>query len=333
MGAGGKEPRPSLTLRACHPIPDACSVLAGFAMLLLTVCTFIVAQAPAFFHVQYAKFAVRYLVFDIESVADAAVGGQASLCRRGAIDPAEAVRRYRDELMEKYESDFIPYSFQMPISVVVGKVTADFRLEDVVVLDEPQFRPHVITENFWRGWEKYRRPTLVSFNGRGFDLPLLELAAFRYGMSVPGWFQAAGKSFDQPRNRYNTAAHIDLCELLTNFGSTRFTGGLNLAANLLGKPGKMDDPRRHGPGHVRRRPAGRDQRLLPLRRAGHVLRLPPHARAAGPTDPGGRAAIDRRDQEVARKQGRQLAGLPAVSRPLGRLAEPVDGGRALSYEP
>ena len=60
--------------------------------------------------------------------------------------PAEAVRRYRDELMEKYESDFIPYSFQMPISVAVGKVTADFRLEDVVVLDEPQFRPHVITE-------------------------------------------------------------------------------------------------------------------------------------------------------------------------------------------
>jgi predicted PolB exonuclease-like 3'-5' exonuclease len=28
--------------------------------------------------------------------------------------------------------------------------------------------------------------------------------------------------------------------LFTNFGSTRFTGGLNLAANLLGKPGKMD---------------------------------------------------------------------------------------------
>ena len=154
--------------------------------------------------------------------------------------PAAAVRRYRDELMEKYDSDFIPYSFQVPISVVVGKVTADFHLEDVVVLDDPQFRPHIITENFWRGWEKYHRPTLVSFNGRGFDLPLLELSAFRYGISVPGWFQATGKSFDQPRSRYNITAHIDLCELLTNFGSTRFTGGLNLAANILGKPGKMD---------------------------------------------------------------------------------------------
>ena len=182
---------------------------------------------------------IRYLVFDVESVADAPLvaklryGGE-------SIEPAAAVRRYRDELMEKYESDFIPYSFQIPISVVVGKVTGDFRLDDVVVLDEPQFRPHVMTENFWRGWEKYRRPTLVSFNGRGFDVPLLELAAFRFGISVPGWFQGAGKAFDQPRNRFNSTAHLDLCELLTNFGATRFNGGLNLAANILGKPGKMD---------------------------------------------------------------------------------------------
>jgi predicted PolB exonuclease-like 3'-5' exonuclease len=98
----------------------------------------------------------------------------------------------------------------------------------------------VITEKFWRGWEAYRRPTLVSFNGRSFDLPLMELAAFRYGVSVPGWFAVGGKAFEQPRGRYNTQSHLDLCELLTNFGSSRFNGGLNLAANLLGKPGKMD---------------------------------------------------------------------------------------------
>ena len=240
-----------------------------------------------------------------------------------AFDPAEAVRRYRDELMEKYESDFIPYSFQVPISVAVGKVTADFRLEDVVVLDEPQFRPHVITENFWRGWEKYRRPTLVSFNGRGFDLPLLELAAFRYGVSVPGWFQAAGKSFDQPRSRYNTAAHIDLCELLTNFGSTRFTGGLNLAANLLGKPGKMDV---------------QGDMVQDMYDAGRLAEINDYCRCdvldtyfvflrtrvlLGQLDAGGRAAVDRPDQALAGEQGRRFAGLPAVSRPLGRLAEPV----------
>ncbi|MBN1395561.1 MAG: 3'-5' exonuclease [Pirellulales bacterium] len=182
---------------------------------------------------------IKYLVFDVESVADAPL--VAKLRYPGeSLEPADALRKYRDELMEKHQSDFVPYTFQLPISVAVGKVAGDFSLEDVVVLDEPEFRPHVITENFWRGWEKYRRPTLVSFNGRGFDLPLLELAAFRYGLSAPGWFQETSRSFDQPRYRYNTAAHVDLCDLLTNFGATRFTGGLNLAANLLGKPGKMD---------------------------------------------------------------------------------------------
>jgi len=186
-----------------------------------------------------ASPAVRYLVFDIESVADPEL--VARLRYPGeSLEPSDAVRRYRNELMEKYESDFIPYTFQIPISVAAGKVGADFRLIDLVVLDEPEFRPHVITEYFWRGWEKYRRPTLVSFNGRSFDLPLLELAAFRYGLSMPAWFHVAGKSYEQPRTRYNVQSHVDLCELLTNFGATRFTGGLNLAANLLGKPGKMD---------------------------------------------------------------------------------------------
>jgi hypothetical protein len=182
---------------------------------------------------------VRYLVFDLETVAD---GELVSKCRYAGLGLSgeDAISRYRAELLEKYESDFIPYTFQVPVSAAVAKVAPDFRLLDLVVLDEPQFRPHVIADQFWRGWEKHRRPTLVSFNGRTFDIPVLELAAFRFGQSIPAWFDLNARSFEQPRNRYNTGAHLDLQELLTNFGSTRFTGGLNLAATLLGKPGKMD---------------------------------------------------------------------------------------------
>ena len=149
--------------------------------------------------------AVAYLVFDIESVADGALVSRLRYPGE-SLDPPAAIQRYRDELMAKYESDFIPYTFQYPISVAVAKVAGDYRLLDVVVLDEPEFRPHVIVENFWRGWEDYHRPTLVSFNGRGFDLPLLELAAFRYGVSLPGWFlaraqvvRAAAKSLQRRR--------------------------------------------------------------------------------------------------------------------------------------
>jgi 3'-5' exonuclease len=182
---------------------------------------------------------VRYLVFDVESVADGQLVSKLRYPGQN-LEPGEAVSRYRAELLAKYESDFIPYTFQVPVSIVVAKVAADYALLDVVALDDPQFRSHIITEKFWRGWDAYRRPTLVSFNGRSFDLPLLELAAFRYGLSLPTWFQTSGKAYEQPRNRYNTDAHFDLHDLLTNFGAARFNGGLNLVANLLGKPGKME---------------------------------------------------------------------------------------------
>ena len=185
-----------------------------------------------------AKPTIRFLVFDVESVADGNLVAAIRYPEEG-MGPEDAIARYRDELMEQYQRDFIPYTFQIPISVAVAKVTSDFQLTELVVLDSPQFRPHVIAKDFWRGWEAYRQPTLVSFNGRTFDVPLLELAGFRYGIRVPGWFAEGAKSYESPRNRYHTAAHLDLQDLLTNFGASRFHGGLNLAANLLGKPGKM----------------------------------------------------------------------------------------------
>ncbi len=183
--------------------------------------------------------AIKFLVFDSESVSD---GGLISRVRYPGegLSASEAVARYRAELLAKTGSDFVPYTYQIPVSMVVAKVASDYSLADIVALDEPEFRSHVITDLFWRGWEAYQRPTLVSFNGRSFDLPLLELAAFRYGLTTPAWFNIADKSWEQNRSRYNTGAHLDLHDLLTNFGATRFSGGLNLAANLLGKPGKMD---------------------------------------------------------------------------------------------
>jgi len=182
---------------------------------------------------------VKYLVFDVESVADARLVAKLRYPESG-LEPAEAVRRYRAELMAANGTDFIPYTYQLPIAIVVAKVSKDFRLLDLVSLDEPQFRPHVLTERFWRGWDVYKEPTLVSFNGRTFDVPLLELAAFRFGISLASWFKVNAKTYDQPRNRYNIEAHLDLNDVLTNFGASRFSGGLNLAANLLGKPGKID---------------------------------------------------------------------------------------------
>jgi 3'-5' exonuclease len=178
----------------------------------------------------------RFLIFDIESIADGDLVSQVKY-PKDHHTPQEAITLFRAERYAEKKSDFVPYTFQLPISIVVAKVDAEFNLLDLKSLDEPEFRPHVMTKHFWTGWERYGQPTLVTFNGRQFDIPLLELAAFRFGISIPKWFRGEKSS---NRNRYNQGSHLDLQELLTNFGATYFAGGLNLAANSLGKPGKMD---------------------------------------------------------------------------------------------
>jgi predicted PolB exonuclease-like 3'-5' exonuclease len=182
---------------------------------------------------------VAYFVVDVETAVDGHLVSAIRYPSEG-LAPEEAVARYGRELLEQTGREFIPHTYHIPICIVVGKVAADFRLLDLPVIDSPRLRSHVMTQQFWQGWQGYTCPTLVTFNGRSFDLPVLELAAFRYGIAIPRWFKSTGSAGDSPRTRYNQRFHVDLMELLTNFGASRFAGGLDLAATLLGKPGKID---------------------------------------------------------------------------------------------
>lgn len=127
-------------------------------------------------------------------------------------------------------------TFQIPIAVAVARVSAEFQLLAITCLDAPEFRTREIVRKFWQGVAHYEPARLVTFNGRGFDLPLLELAAFRYGLSVPSHFQAGRGG---PRDRYGEM-HLDLLDFLANRGAIRLEGGLNLLGQLLGKPTKFE---------------------------------------------------------------------------------------------
>ena len=99
----------------------------------------------------------------------------------------DQIEKFRQELMISSGKDFIPYTYHVPVAVVIAKIRTDFSLIDIVSLDQPEHRPHVMTRHFWTGWEGYHRPTWVTFNGRGCDIPLMEQSAFRFGVSVPSW--------------------------------------------------------------------------------------------------------------------------------------------------
>lgn len=172
-----------------------------------------------------------YLVMDTESVPDGRLLGLIKYPGE-PLSPADAVRRAQEEARERSRdgSDFLPVSFQYPVAVCVIRVGADFRLQKITCLDAPHYRPAEIVRQFWEGVGRHQA-RLVTFNGRGFDLPLMELAAFRYGCGARSHFHLG-------RNRFH--GHIDLLDWLTNYGAFRLSGGLNLLSKLLGKPGKMD---------------------------------------------------------------------------------------------
>ena len=171
-----------------------------------------------------------FLVVDTESVPDGRLLSAVKYPGERLGDD-EAIDRARREARDASRdgSDFLPVSFQIPVAVCVLRAAADFSLQAFTCLDAPHFRPREIVKKFWLGLSCYKAK-LVTFNGRGFDLPLLELAAFRYGIPARDYCQNA-------RNRFN--GPIDLMDWLTNFGAYRLTGGLDLLAKLVGKPGKM----------------------------------------------------------------------------------------------
>ena len=180
---------------------------------------------------------VAYLVFDVETAGNGELIARVQFPGE-ALDEAEAVDRYRQQLRDRNGSDLIPPTFVVPVAVCVAKVAADYRLIDVAAVDEPNYRPHKLVDGFWRGWKHYGQPVLVTYNGRGYDIPVLEMAAFRDGLSLPEWFNLEARSWEQSRHRYNIDAHIDLMDLLANYGASRVDGGLNLLSHMLGKPGK-----------------------------------------------------------------------------------------------
>ncbi len=173
-----------------------------------------------------------FLILDTESVPDGGLLNRVKYSGEN-LSSEEAVRRAQEEAREKSRdgSDFLPVTFQYPVAVCVLRVASDFTIQALTALDTPHYRPVEIVRKFWQGVALYKAK-LVTFNGRGFDLPLLELAAFRSGCSAREYFYSS-------RNRYN-GNHIDLFDWLSNYGACRLAGGLDLLAKLLGKPGKME---------------------------------------------------------------------------------------------
>jgi predicted PolB exonuclease-like 3'-5' exonuclease len=170
----------------------------------------------------------RFLALDLETVPDealvSAVGGEPSRPYAEQVGRLLAQRR----ATSGGRSDFLPLPYHRPVAACfleAEEAEGGLRVTDVVAwtdgegADEAAFLRQT--------WARVARRTLVSFHGRGFDLPVLELRSLKLGVPAGRWF-GEGREPGSPEH---------LLDLLTN-GRAAPGAPLDLYAKLLGLPGK-----------------------------------------------------------------------------------------------
>ncbi|KAA6230147.1 3'-5' exonuclease [Campylobacter sp. LR264d] len=136
---------------------------------------------------------------------------------------------------EKTGSEFLPIPFHKIVSicaVICDKFGRFIKVDNINGENEEE-----MVKNFFHFVNK-RRPRLVSFNGKGFDMPVLILRALKYNVKAHAYLDTSEK-WNNYRTKYAENKHCDLLEILSNFNSSgRMT--LDSICSMANLPGKYD---------------------------------------------------------------------------------------------
>jgi predicted PolB exonuclease-like 3'-5' exonuclease len=177
------------------------------------------------------------LAFDIETVPDCA--GIRRLHDLPASLPDEEVAQAAFQRRRaKTGSDFLPPHLQRVI--VISCVLRDEEGIQVFSIGEPERDERAAIQKFFDGIEKLT-PQLVSWNGGGFDLPVLQVRGLIHGVVAPKYWELGDEDrefrYNNYISRYHTR-HVDLMDLMAQY-QPRNNSPLDEVARLAGLPGKI----------------------------------------------------------------------------------------------
>lgn len=176
------------------------------------------------------------LVFDIETIPDANAGK--ILHETPHLSDDEMVRAMFSLQHQETGRTFLPHYLHKIIAI--SAVLATHAKVHVWSLGDETSNEAELIQRFFEGIERHM-PTLVSWNGSGFDLPVLHYRALFHGIAAPSYWETGD---NQQAFRYNNYLsryhyrHIDLMDLLSGY-QARAVAPLDAMAKLLGFPGKM----------------------------------------------------------------------------------------------
>jgi predicted PolB exonuclease-like 3'-5' exonuclease len=184
---------------------------------------------------------MNVLVFDIETVPDIA-GGKIIHDLQGLDDESTAKALFHLR-KQKTGSDFLPLHLQkiVAISVVYRGMGDDMGHEvSVRSLGDENSSEADLLSLFFKEIEQ-RTPTIVSWNGTGFDLPVIHYRTLKNKVSAPGYWEKGDNNsafrYDNYLSRYHER-HTDLMDVLASYNHNA-AASLQDIAMLLGFPGKM----------------------------------------------------------------------------------------------
>ena len=177
------------------------------------------------------------LVFDIESVPDYEAGRKIHKLTDDLSDK-DVVKAMQHLQFQKSGSEFMPLHLQKIVAISVLFEKGD--TIKVWSLGNKDSSEKEIIQRFFEGIEQHT-PTLVSWNGGGFDLPVLNYRSLLHGIQAPRYWETGD---DDSSFRYNNYIsrfhwrHTDLMDVLANF-QPRAGAKLDQIATMLGYPGKF----------------------------------------------------------------------------------------------
>ena len=173
------------------------------------------------------------LAFDIETVPD--IAGIRRLHELPADLPDSEVAEVAFQIRRtKTGSDFLPPHLQKV--AVISCVLRDGDGIKIFSLGEPESEA---IQRFFDGVEKLT-PQLVSWNGRGFDLPVLVHRGLIHGVGAAAFWDTGDDNKDFRWNNYINrfhARHLDLMDVLSVYGGRG--APLDEMSQLAGLPGKI----------------------------------------------------------------------------------------------
>jgi predicted PolB exonuclease-like 3'-5' exonuclease len=176
------------------------------------------------------------LVFDIETVPDVELGRR--LYDLGDLDDAGVAQAMFAKQRQLRQNDFLPPPQQRVVAISVLLRSRDGLT--VYSLGDEQAPERELVQRFFDGLERFS-PTLVSWNGSGFDLPVLNYRALRHGVNAHRYWDVGEGDRDFRFNNYLSRyhwRHTDLMDVLSGYGASG-RASLELAAQLIGLPGKL----------------------------------------------------------------------------------------------